>query len=190
MVKDPIRRHEQAVGDEAVRQRTGRPREEWFGLLDEAGATGWTHAAIARWLGEEHAVDAWWCQSLTVAYEQARGMRAPGQRPDGTFEAGSSATVPVTVDVAWAWCTDPDRRAAWLDEPVEVRGETVHKTVRLTLENGQRVLVSTDALPDGKAGPRTRVTITHRGLTAAADVGPRKEQWAARLGRLKELATG
>lgn len=189
MVKDPIKRHEQAVGEDAVLARTGRRREEWFGLLDEAGATGWTHAAIARWLGEEHGVDGWWCQSLTVAYEQARGMRAPGQRPDGTFEASSSATVPVAVDAAWAWCTDPDRRAAWLDEPVEVRGETTHKTVRLTLANGNRVLVSTDALPDAKAGPRTRVTITHRGLTSAEEVGPCKERWAARLGRLKELAT-
>jgi hypothetical protein len=190
MVKDPIRRHEQAVGEEAVVARTGRAREAWFALLDAAGATAWSHAAIARWLGEEHGVDAWWCQSLTVAYEQARGIRAPGQRPDGTFETSTSATVPVPVDAAWAWCADPERRAAWIDEPVEVRGETLHKTVRLTLANGNRVLVSTDALPDARAGARTRVTVTHRGLTTAEEAAGHKDRWAARLSRLKELATG
>nr|WP_297428975.1 hypothetical protein [uncultured Actinotalea sp.] len=189
MVKDPIRRHEQAVGEDAVLARTGRRREEWFGLLDETGATGWTHAAIARWLGDEHGVDAWWCQSLTVGYEQARGMRAPGQRPDGTFEASASATLPIGLDAAWEWCADPGRRATWLDERVDVRGETLHKTIRLTLGTGQRVLISTTALPAGKAGPRTRLAVTHRGLASADEVGPCKEQWAARLGRLKGLAT-
>lgn len=185
MVKDPVRRHEHAVGDDAVRERTGRTRQEWFALLDAAGASAWTHARIAAWLGDEHGVDAWWCQSITVAFEQARGTRAPGQRPDGTFEAGSSVTVPVPIDVAWVWCTA--RRAAWLDEDVEVRGETLHKTVRLTL-GGQRVLVSTDALPDSRTGPRTRVTVTHRGLASSDEVAAQKGTWAARLRRLKELA--
>lgn len=185
MVKDPVRRHEQAVGDEAVRERTGRTRDEWFALLDAAGATGWSHSVIARWLGDEHAVDAWWCQSITVSYEQARGMRAPGQRPDGTFETSASVTLAVPVDVAWAWCTE--RRGTWLDEVVEVRGETLHKTVRLTLD-GRRVLVSTDALPDSRTGPRTRVTVTHRGLGSSEEVAVHKEAWTARLRRLKDLA--
>jgi hypothetical protein len=189
MVKDPVRRHEQAVGDEAVRERTGRTRAEWFALLDAAGATGWTHAATARWLGAEHGVDAWWCQSITVSYEQARGMRAPGQRPDGTFETSSSVTLPVPVDVAWAWCTEPERRGAWLDEAAEPRGETLRRTVRWTLD-GRRVLVSTDALPDSRAGARTRVTVTHRGLASAEEVAVHKEAWAARLRRLKDLTAG
>ncbi|WP_225755704.1 DUF4287 domain-containing protein [Actinotalea sp. Marseille-Q4924] len=190
MVKDPVRRHEHAVSEEAVRERTGRSREEWFTALDEAGATAWTHPRIARWLGEEHGVDAWWCQSLTVGYEQARGMRAPGQRPDGTFETSSSVTVPVAVESAWAWCTEPERRDLWLDEPIEVRGQTPHKTVRWTAADGRRVLLSTDALPEGTRGPRTRVAVTHRGLSSSEEVAQHKERWAARLRRLKELTTG
>jgi hypothetical protein len=49
------------------------------------GATERKHAEIARWLVTEHEVDSWWAQSVTVGYEQARGMRAPGQQSDGYY---------------------------------------------------------------------------------------------------------
>ncbi|GGC01876.1 DUF4287 domain-containing protein [Cellulomonas carbonis] len=188
MVKDPIRSHEAAVTDRSVVDRTGRPREEWFALLDAAGATGWTHPQIARWLGDEHGVDGWWCQSLTVGYEQARGMRAPGQRPDGTWEAGASVTVAVPLARAWELCTEPAGRARWLDVEPTVRGATEGKTVRWTFPDGTRVLVSLTALPDGPAGARTRVSATHRGVEGADAVAERKAWWRVRLGRLREVA--
>ena len=45
------------VGDDAVREATGRDRAEWFALLDQAGAATWKHKGIASWLGTEHGVD-------------------------------------------------------------------------------------------------------------------------------------
>ena len=81
--------HAELVGSEKVARATGRTREAWHELLDAAGATGWTHREIAAWLVTGHGVDGWWAQGLTVGYEQARGMRVPGQRPDGTFEGTS-----------------------------------------------------------------------------------------------------
>src|SRR5690606_40246744 len=81
------RRHDELVGSDTVAERTGRPREEWHGLLDAAGATSWTHKQIADLLVTEHGVDGSWSQGITVGYQQARGMRLPGQRPDGTFDA-------------------------------------------------------------------------------------------------------
>ena len=35
----------------------------------------------------------WWAQSITVRYEQARGMRLPGQQPDGTFTVAVSRSL-------------------------------------------------------------------------------------------------
>ena len=69
----------EGVGDDAVREATGKGREEWFALLDDAGAAEWKHQAIATWLVREQHVDPWWSQGVTVAYEQARGIRLPGQ---------------------------------------------------------------------------------------------------------------
>jgi hypothetical protein len=42
------------------------------------GPTG--HTEIARWLVAEHRIGGWWAQSVTVAYERARGVRAKHER--------------------------------------------------------------------------------------------------------------
>jgi len=188
MVKDPIRSHEQNVSEKSVRERTGRTRAEWFAMLDAAGAAGWTHRHIAAWLVEEHGVDGWWAQSVTVGYEQARGLRAPGQRSDGTWEASASATVPMALPEVFAWVSDDERRGRWLDADVEVRGETPGKSVRWTLAEGGRAEVRLTALPDTANGPRTRVAVAHRGLDDADAVAAWKAWWRERLGRLKDLA--
>ena len=78
-----VRASKETVSDDAVRAATGHGREHWFRLLDGAGASSWNHTAIARHLTES-GLDAWWAQGVTVAYEQARGLRLPGQQPDGT----------------------------------------------------------------------------------------------------------
>ena len=89
----PVGSNAEGVGDDAVREATGRDRAEWFVLLDEAGAATWPHKDIAGWLVREHGVDGWWAQGVTVGFEQARGIRRPGQRQDGTYEASVSRTV-------------------------------------------------------------------------------------------------
>jgi hypothetical protein len=72
-----------------VRERTGRDRAEWFAPRDAWGAAGRSHREIARWLAGEHRVDSWSSQSTTVAYEQARGPRAPGQQADVDAESAA-----------------------------------------------------------------------------------------------------
>jgi hypothetical protein len=85
------------VADERVLEATGRGSQAWFALLDGWGAAGRSHTEIARRLREDQGVDAWYAQSITVGYERARGLRAPGQRPDG-FAVGASRTVAVPVE--------------------------------------------------------------------------------------------
>ena len=87
------------ISDDRMIAATGRARDEWHTLLDAAGAATWTHPQIARWLVEEHAVDGWWAQGITVGYEHARGTRLPGQQPDGTFAVTVTRTVIAPKDV-------------------------------------------------------------------------------------------
>lgn len=68
------------VSARIVQQRTGRDWDEWFALLDAREATTHKHPEVAGWLVTEHGVDGWWAQSITVGYEQARGLRVVGQR--------------------------------------------------------------------------------------------------------------
>jgi hypothetical protein len=46
---------------------------------------------------DEHGLDKWWAQTITVGYEQAWGLREPGQNPDGSHVSASktvSGTTP------------------------------------------------------------------------------------------------
>ncbi len=85
-----------SMSEEAIRRRTGRGWEEWFGLLDAWGAADRTHTEIARWVASEHAVKGWDAQAITVSFERASGRRAVGQHVDG-FSITVSKTVAVPV---------------------------------------------------------------------------------------------
>ena len=123
--------------DEVIRANTGRGWDEWFALLDEWGAAERPHTEIARWVVAEHEVGGWWAQGVTVAYEQARGLRAPGQRRGGLFEASASKTVAVPVDRLYAAFADPDLRERWLPGATVELG-TVHpgKSIRAAWDDG------------------------------------------------------
>jgi hypothetical protein len=180
------RRNEDLVGGDAVVDRTGRPRQEWFALLDDAGATGWDHPRIAAWLVEEHDVDGWWAQGLTVAYEQARGMRQPGQRPDGSYEASASKTIGGSVDDLFPHLADAGLRAAWLTGLWQQTGVTAGKTVRLAGDDGTRVLLAVTAAGKGKV----RVTATHSRLPDADARDRAKTFWRDAVGKVAAILSG
>src|SRR3954468_15062666 len=91
-----------------LRRATGRGYQQWFAALDAWGAVGRPYREIAQWLTAAHGVSAWWAQKLIVEYEQARGVRQPGVRPDGTFAVGASKTIAVPVDRLTTAFTDAD----------------------------------------------------------------------------------
>ncbi|MEU5882101.1 hypothetical protein [Spirillospora sp. NPDC047279] len=67
------------VTDAAVRESTERSWDDWFAVLDQWGAKNRPRGEIVRWLVEDQGVDQWWAQTLTVGYEQERGLPAPDQ---------------------------------------------------------------------------------------------------------------
>lgn len=102
--------------DDAVRAATGRGWDDWFARLDAAGAAELDHKAIVAFLRDrEGLANGWWQQSVTVAYEKARGMRAPvGETADAGFQVGVQRTVGVGAEAAWAWLVTGPGRDAWL----------------------------------------------------------------------------
>ncbi len=194
---DPAR--DQAVGDtaaiagsrkseEAVRTRTGSSWDEWFGLLDDWQATTRNHTEIARWLREEIGVDSWWAQSITVAYEQERGMRVPGQQSDGGFAASASKTIAVPAERLTEAFTDPELRARWLpDLPLTIRTARPGKSLTADLADGSgRLAVGFTA----KGEAKSQVALQHRRLTDAAAAATQKAYWRDRVAALKALLEG
>lgn len=158
----------QQISDERVRSATGRSHEEWFRLLDAAGATAWTHAAIARWLSHEHDVDGWWAQGVTVAYEQARGMRLPGQQSDGTFSASSSRTVASSksdvYDALLAHLTDV------YGEPASTSPTARYAAARWRTPEWEL------GVSVGESGGRTRAVLTRAKLSAEVELAAVKNE--------------
>lgn len=170
---------------EAVRRATGRDREEWFTLLDAWGAPGRQYREIAAWLTGEHEVSRWWAQKLIVEYEQARGLRPPGVRPNGTFEVSASKTVAVPVERLFKAFINARERRKWLTVgKMSLRGSQPTRSARFDWEDGStRVNVGfTDKGPS-----KSMVAVAHERLPDAGEAQTTKEMWKERLAELKSF---
>jgi hypothetical protein len=174
------------LGDAALVAATGKSWTEWFEVLNTAGAGRWTHPEIASWVSAKHGVDGWWAQGVTVGFEQARGMRQPGQMADGTFSVGASRTVPFApldaldraVEVLTAKLGTP---------PSGINRTAKFVTARWRLPSGERLLAQANpsagsppadapAAADASTGPRTTVVLTHSHMPTMDAMAPARAQ--------------
>ena len=183
----PAERFEPPVADETLVEATGRGWEGWFELLDGWEAASRSHTEIARWLREEHGVAGWYSQSITVGYERARGLRAPGQRPDG-FAVSATRTIAVPVERLFGAFEDEAVRERWLPgAELGLRTATAPRTARYDWEDGStRVIVGFDDLGEAKS----RVALSHERLPDADTAGEMKAWWRERLSVLKSQLEG
>jgi uncharacterized protein YndB with AHSA1/START domain len=174
--------------DDVIRSNTGRSWDEWFTLLDRWGAVERPHPEIARWLNEEHGVPGWWAQGVTVAYEQARGLRAPRQRRGGQFEVNASRTVAVPVERLYEAFADPALRERWLPgAAVEVRTARPPTSIRANWDDGStRLLIAFTARGEAKS----QVALVHERVPDAGTADKLKAFWRERMAALKELLGG
>lgn len=171
--------HTRGMSDEAMQAATGKHPDEWFAMLDAADASGWTHTEIARHLFENHHVVGWWAQSVTIRYEQARGLRVPGQKADGTFGVSATKTVDGSLDQVYA-----AMRAAFTAEfgvePASSRADGKRPFTRWRTADGGTVLVTVETVRDG----RMRVSAVHEKLSEPELTDPAKQQLQRALARL------
>ena len=172
------------TSDESVLKATGKVWDEWFRLLDRWGAKEKRHAEIARWLVEGQRVDGWWAQSITVAYEQERGMRAPGQRPDGTFSVSASKTIAAPVERLFGAFEDEGLRRRWLgDFEIDVRTAQPSKSMTAAWEDGSTRL-AIGFYP--KSPDKSQVSLAHERIPSPQQADELKAFWRERLNVLKE----
>jgi uncharacterized protein YndB with AHSA1/START domain len=171
-----------------VRRATGRDRDEWFTLLDAWGASSRQFREIADWLTGEHGVSSWWAQKLILEYQQARGLRPPGVRPDGTFTVGASKTVAVPVERLFQALVDAKLRKRWLPGAVmRERSSQPTQSAQFDWENGSsRVVVDFIAKGDAKS----LAALQHERLPDAQSAETAKAFWRERLTALKALLEG
>ena len=168
----------------ALRRTTGRDRAEWFAMLDAWGAGGRPYREIADWLKTEHGLSNWWAQKLIVEYEEARGLRDPGVRRDGSFEVSASRTIDAGIDDVLDAFVLPGARDRWL--PGVAIGEVDRDAARLRFawtDGGSRVTASLSRASVGK----TLVVVQHDRLRDPKAAETMKVFWRERLTELKRV---
>ena len=184
------------ASDAAIAENTGKRLAQWFRVLDRFGAAERGHTAAARHLREEHGVGGWYAQSITVAYERARGLRVENQAGDGSFQVSVSRVVPASLPRVieavqrkrersrWLREADPALVAA-LEQALAARGGLAQKddsAARLRFRWGtSTVELHLAARPDGRAS----VVASTTGLASKAAVESRRSGWKTALDALR-----
>ncbi|HVL23277.1 MAG TPA: hypothetical protein VM450_04285 [Thermomicrobiales bacterium] len=176
-----------SMSDEAIQRGTGKTWDEWFTILDAWGAVDRPHPEIARHLVEEHGVDGWWAQGVTVGYERARGRRVVGQRTDGSFDASASKTFPVPVATLVAAWVEEERRERWLPGALRLRTSQELRSARFDdLEQGGIAALWFEDKGPGKSSVAVQIS----NLPTKDAAAERKAVWKARLADLAAYLKG
>jgi len=178
--------YEPSVADDKVAAATGRTWVEWFRHLDKWGANRRDHAAIAKYLLTEGALEPWWSQTVAVEYERARGLREVGQTSRGDFEVTIQRTLRTTkaaalrvftdVDSIIAWCKDKELRAQLIAASPHARRSNAAasgSTVRVDLGKGENLVVSARF----NEARKVVLHVQHQGLRNASRRAALKQVW-------------
>jgi hypothetical protein len=172
------------MADDVVKEKTGRDWTEWVRTLDGHEAVRMKHGDVAALLSSTYKVASWWTQMVTVGYERIKGLRARGQRMDGSYEAGKSRTFNVPVKALFDAWNDASQRKQWLDASgVRVRTATSPKSLRLGWSDGAIVVVG--FLPKG--AEKSTVSVTHTKLPDVETATRLKRFWGTQLDSLAEF---
>jgi hypothetical protein len=171
------------MSNSVIKEKTGCNWERWVKSLDYHGASKMPHGEIAALVKKTYKVGDWWSQTVTVGYERIKGLRAKGQRRDGTFEASKSRTFDVPVKTLFdAWADDLTRRR-WLNgASVRIRTATEPKSMRL---DWNKSIVAVGFAPKGSS--KSSVAIQHTKLPDRETANELKGYWASRLDALGDL---
>jgi hypothetical protein len=171
------------ISDEAVQKATGKTWAEWGKILDRDGCQTMPHKEIAQLLHEKHGVGPWWCQMVTVGYEQSRGLRMVNETCDG-WKSSVSRTVNVPLARLFDAWADEEARTRWLGKKkITVRKATKNKSMRISWPDATNIDVNFYAKGAGKS----QVAVEHAKLKCESDVAKSKKYWAGAMDKLKKI---
>ena len=172
--------------DEVLKAKTGCTWERWVGVLDYYGADKMAHRDIAALVNKKFKIEGWWSQAVTVGYERIKGLRARGQRRDGSYEANKSRTYNVPVATLFAAWSNARVRGRWLDGEIgKVRTSTADKSMRL--DGQDRSIVAVGFWPKGPS--KSAVSVQHTKLRDQETATKLKKYWSERLDALRDVLT-
>lgn len=168
--------------DKTIEARTGCTWKRWVGALDYLGADKWSHTKRASYISEKYKIEGWWAQTVAVGYERIKGLRAIGQRMDGTYEASKSKVFPVTLSRLYRAWSHSKTRKGWLPDELTVTTANRNKAMRIKWPDGSNVAVY--FLSKGAA--KAQVSVQHMKLDKDGQA-KMKSFWKERFASLGEV---
>jgi uncharacterized protein YndB with AHSA1/START domain len=188
-----------------VKAATGKTWDEWFSILDKRGGIAKGRRDIGNFLYAECKLDVWWCATINVEYEAARGAVEKDGRPKG-YMICVTKTIAAPVDKAYAAWATAEGLNDWFskknkaevadggsysnadgDAGVFKRVRT-NKDLRFTWENPAHTSPTlVDVVFQDKGKGKTGVMITHDRIQNREEADGLREGWGKALDRLKSL---
>jgi hypothetical protein len=170
------------VSNEAVLKATGKGWNEWIKILDKAGSIKKNHKEIAEFLAKNFEINGWWTQSVTVYYEQAKGLREKHQKPGG-YEISASKTVNVPLGKLYkAWNSSKNIDDWTNGKSLKITTATENKSFRAVWDNGT-TKISINFYEKGI--DKSQAALQHMKLKNSDDAEKMKKFWRYVMERMK-----
>lgn len=171
------------MSDLAVIAKTGKSWDQWFRILDRAGATRMDHKGIVKLLGARHDIGPWWRQMVTVEYERSRGLRTRNQTAMG-YSVSVSRTLNAAVSALYAKTSELRHRRKWFPKgTLKISSRTENKYFRGAWKGEARLEVNFYEKPDGTA----QIVVQVNRLARREDVNRERAAWRKALTRLEVM---
>lgn len=175
------------ITDKLVIEKTGKPMETWFKMMDKKGAKKMKHIDIFNLvssMGGLKPLGEWNQNLFTTTYEWNRGMKERGEK-EGGFEIGVSKTINVSVSTLYNSWVDDKARNKWLPkEKITIRKATENKSARITWSDNKTSL-SVDFYPKGEN--KSQLVVQHQKITDGKMAAKMKAYWGETLEALKGM---
>lgn len=170
------------ISDRAIQKATGNNWRQWFAILDNADMGQKSHREIDQWLQENHIKNKWWSQEVVVGYEQARGIRKPGQGPDGSYAVSISKVIDFPVSELYELFIDPSARQKWLgkDASLEITTARKDKSIRGKWIKGTTISVNFYQKTPGKS----QIVVEIKRLQTQSDIEKIRGCWKKLLAQV------
>jgi len=196
------------VNDQAAKAATGKTLKEWFEALDQRGGPAQGRRAINDWLFGECKVDPWWCSTINIEYEAARGVVEKDKRPKG-YTICATKTIAAPLELVYNAWSDPKQLDKWFGakNKADVKdGGTfsnadgdqgtykrvrANKDLRFLWEGASYTPGSiVDVVFQDKGKGKTYVQITHDRIQTRAEADGLRAGWGEALDKLKAQLEG
>ena len=166
------------ISDESVLKATGKSWNEWFSILNKAGAKKMEHKEIAEYLSTKQKVSDWWSQMVTVQYEQEVKGRKLHETTQG-YQISKSKTLPFAVSKIFNAVHSPSQRKLWLkDHNIKISTSTKNKSIRGKWIDG-KTNIEFQFYPKDKT--KTQMVVQHNKISSDNEANKMKKYWEKSL---------